>query len=250
MLLTGPSQLVPPSGSKRRRLTTEGQGKHEITMLLEILGLGRTAGQLKLLDNVSFSVREGQRLSVLGPSGSGKTLLLRSLALLAPIDAGEIRWRGQRVHGAVIPHYRSRMVYLHQRPALMEGSVEHNLRLPFSLRVHRDKRFERARTLALLDALGRTEGFLSKQQGDLSGGEAQLTALLRAMQLDPDLLLLDEPTAALDPAATEMVERLVSSWCGQQAGRGTIWVTHDQEQARRVSTSVLHIRDGRLHGEV
>lgn len=218
--------------------------------MLESARLGRKAGRDWLLKDVSFSVQEGQRLAVVGPSGSGKTLLLRSLALLAPVDAGDIRWWGKPVRGNIIPGYRSRIVYLHQQPALMEGTVEENLRLPFSLHVHRDKVFEPDRIVALLSSLGRNATFLSKQQRDLSGGEAQLTALLRAMQLDPDVLLLDEPTAALDPAATDMVEMLVSNWCDQKNRRGTIWVTHDHQQAQRVSTRVLHIKAGRLHGAV
>lgn len=218
--------------------------------MLEAIGVGRKAGDAWLLDDVSLSVCLGQRYALVGPSGSGKTLLLRSLAMLDPIDAGEIRWRGDVVVGKQVPTFRSRVVYLHQRPALLEGTVEENLRQPFSLRVHRDKQFDRARIVSLLDSMGRTNAFLSKQQRDLSGGEAQLTALLRAMQLDPDILLLDEPTAALDDDATELVESLVTNWLDRQStDRATVWVTHDHEQARRVSATLLHIRDGRLIGE-
>ncbi len=220
------------------------------SVLLQACGVTRRAGEVLLLDDVSVELRGGDRIAVVGPSGSGKTLLLRCLAMLDPFEAGEIRWQGKTVQAGEIPRFRSQVIYLHQRPALVEGTVEDNLRQPFSLRVHHDKPFSRARIVNLLESLGRNESFLSKQQRDLSGGEAQLTALLRAMQLDPNILLMDEPTAAIDAAATEMVETLVANWIQEQPSqRANVWVTHDQRQARRVATSEMHIREGRLSGD-
>ena len=218
--------------------------------MLEAVKIGRKAGERSLLDNISLSLDSGQRLALVGPSGSGKTLLLRCLAMLDPMDSGEIRRLGKTVRSHEVPWFRSRIMYVPQRPSLYEGTVEQNLQQPFSLRVHRDKQFDRARIVALLKSLGRPDTFLSNQQCDLSGGEAQITALLRAVALDPDVLLLDEPTAALDAEATEAAEMLVGQWFNQQTnGRATVWVTHNHEQARRVSTSMLSIRDGRLDGE-
>ncbi|QDU92527.1 ABC transporter ATP-binding protein [Lignipirellula cremea] len=215
--------------------------------LLQALGLRRTGRGRVLLEDVSLSVRGGDRIALLGPSGSGKTLLLRALGMLDPLAAGEIHWRGQPVRGNEVPRFRSQVIYLHQRPALVEGAVEENLRQPYSLRAHADKRFQRDRIVAWLESLGRDASFLAKQQRDLSGGESQLAALLRAIQLDPILLLLDEPTATLDGLAAGQVETLVEAWLNDQpTTRATVWVTHDHEQARRVSTSVLHIREGKL----
>lgn len=217
--------------------------------MLEANGIVRKTGESWLLNDIRLTVRASQRIALVGSSGSGKTLLLRALALLDPIDAGEIRWHGNVVLGNKVPLFRSQVVYLHQRPTLMEGTVQENLQQPFSFRVHRDKRFNRARIISLLNSLGRTETFLTKRQRELSGGEAQLAALLKAMQLDPDMLLLDEPTAALDSETTEMVESLVCCWFKEQPdARATIWVTHDAEQARRVSSAVFQVHDGRLDG--
>jgi putative ABC transport system ATP-binding protein len=223
-------------------LATVGEAK-----ILTAEGIGRKADDRWLLHDVSFALRAGDRLALVGPSGSGKTLLLRSLAMLDPLDTGKVCWRGQEVHGCDIPQFRSRVIYLHQRPALREGSVEENLRQPFSLATHRERQFDRRWHVERLATLGRTEAFLSQQQSDLSGGEAQLAALLRVMQLDPDVLLLDEPTAALDTDATAAVEQLLADWTNEQPlQRTTICVTHDPSQARRVANSMLHIRDGRL----
>nr|VFK52263.1 MAG: putative ABC transport system ATP-binding protein [Candidatus Kentron sp. TUN]VFK52467.1 MAG: putative ABC transport system ATP-binding protein [Candidatus Kentron sp. TUN]VFK57981.1 MAG: putative ABC transport system ATP-binding protein [Candidatus Kentron sp. TUN] len=216
--------------------------------MLEAIGIRREAGNRRLLDDISFSIHAGQRLALIGPSGSGKTLLLRALAMLDLLDAGEVRWHGKIVSGNEIPRFRSRVMFLPQQPMLPEGTVEEILRQPFSLKVHHEKRFDRTRIVALLASLGQSDGFLSKQQTDLSGGQTQLTALLRAIQLDPDILLLDEPTAALDSETVGMVESLVAAWFQRQPNqsRTIVWVTHDHEQIPRVSTSILHVRDGRL----
>ena len=217
---------------------------------LEAADLGREANGRWLFSDISLTLSAGEQLALVGPSGSGKTLLLRSLALLDPLDAGEVRWRGQRVVGAEIPRFRSQVMYLHQQPALPEGTVERILSQPFTLKIHSDKQFDQPRIIELLELLGRKSDFLSKQQTSLSGGEAQLTSLLRAIQLDPIVLLLDEPTSALDDEATELVERLVSLWLEQRSDeRACIWVTHDGRQADRVADSLRYIRDGRLYGE-
>ena len=215
-------------------------------MTLNAVGIGRRAGQRWLFRDVSLSVHGGQRLALAGATGSGKTSLLRALALLDPIDAGEVRWGSDPIRGGQAPDFRSRVVYFHQRPALLEATVEENLKRPFLLRAHRGKQFDRRRVVDWLAELDRSEEFLAKHQRALSGGEAQLTALLRGMQLDPKILLLDEPTAALDAGVSEMVERLVAHWVEQQKSRAVVWVTHDAEQARRIATDVLQISDGRL----
>lgn len=239
-----------PDFGRQRRPPANNVGNVDSTTVLEAVGIGRKVGDRWLLEDVSLTIRPGERIGVIGPSGSGKTLLLRALALLDSTDAGEIRWLGEVVHGAGVPHFRSQVMYLHQRPVLLEGTVEDNLRAPFHLRVHRDITFDRERVVALLETLSRDGSFLAKQQRDLSGGESQIAALLRAMQLDPAVLLLDEPTAALDADATAQVEALVSGWLGgRPERRAVVWVTHDLQQARRVATRVLRMDKGRLTGE-
>ncbi len=215
--------------------------------LLQALGLRRRVGERELLGDVALELQLGQRLALVGATGSGKTLLLRALALLDPVDAGEVRYRGEAVRGDAVPVFRSRVSYLHQRPALVEGTVEHNLRQPFELEVHHKKQFDRPRVVELLAGLQREASFLEKQQRELSGGESQMVALLRAMQLDPEVLLLDEPTAALDASSVAAVERLVATWFAERPEtRATVWVTHDPAQAGRVGTAVREMRAGRL----
>ncbi|MCA9248267.1 MAG: ATP-binding cassette domain-containing protein [Planctomycetales bacterium] len=218
--------------------------------LLAAHGLSRVADGRTLLDGVSLELYAGERVAILGPTGSGKSVLLRALVLLDPLSTGEVFWHGQRVTAAEIPRFRSRIVYLQQRPALSEGLVEGILREPFALAAHRDRSFDRAGIVARLTTLGRDASFLAKLGRDLSGGEAQIVALLRAMQLAPEVLLLDEPTAALDADSTAQVETLVDGWLAEAATqRACVWVTHDRVQADRVAQRIVQLRGGSIVGE-
>ena len=216
--------------------------------MLQAEHIRRGAGDVRLLNDVSLTVSAGERLAIVGPTGSGKTLLVRALALLDPVDAGEIHWRGANIPGSAVPEFRSRVIYLHQRPALIEGTVEDNLRLPFTLHVHRDRACSRDSLLAMLSDVGRDAAFFDTSARDLSGGEAQIVALLRAIQLEPSVLLLDEPTASLDEATTRQIEQLVLNWCkASNAERAVVWVSHDREQTSRIATRVARMSDGVLH---
>ncbi len=219
--------------------------------ILETIELGRRApgpGRW-LLRDLSLRIDAGERVIVVGPTGSGKTLLLRSLALLDPLDAGQLRWQGAPVPRQRLPEFRSRVLYLHQRPALIEGTVLENLKYPFSFAVHRRRQFDAMQAERWLRSLGRDTEFLTKSNRDLSGGEAQITALLRAMQLDPEVLLLDEPTAALDPDAVHAVEQCVMQWCQESPrARTIVWVSHNPEQAARMADRVVRMEAGQFVG--
>lgn len=216
--------------------------------LLETRYIGRRAPgtQHWLLRGISLVVQPGERLSIVGASGAGKTLLLRSLALLDPLDEGQVFWQGEPVTARMVPDFRRQVVYLHQRPPLVEGSVEENLRLPYTFAIHSGKQFDRARVQSQLESVGRGD-LMQRNWRDLSGGEAQIVALLRALQLEPTILLLDEPTASLDSSTAQLIERMVLDWQQQpERGRAAVWVTHDQAQSARIATRVVHMQSGGL----
>src|SRR5437773_673500 len=132
--------------------------------LLAAKGLGRRwpGSDRWLLRDVTLDIHAGDCLAIMGPTGAGKTLLLRALSLLDPVDAGHVYWQGRAVAAGEVPRYRRQAVYFHQRPTLVEGTVEQNFRLPYSLHVGRQHQFDRAKALKLLKVLGRGAEFLSQ----------------------------------------------------------------------------------------
>ena len=216
---------------------------------IDVIKIGRRDPKTDgwLLRDVSFAVNPGDRLGILGPSGAGKTVLLRALAMLDPLDTGTIHWNGRPIRGDAVPAYRKQVIYLHQRPALFEGSVEDNLRYPFTLKVHQGERFDRGRAIDFLASLGRDIGFLDKSSRDLSGGEAQIVAFVRAIEFDPLVLLFDEPTAALDRPTALRLEAAIDGWQAKRPDeRALVWVGHDREQTLRMTTRKITLDAGRL----
>jgi putative ABC transport system ATP-binding protein len=207
--------------------------------LLLVEGLGRKVEHRWLWRNVELKLYSGDRLAAIGPSGSGKSLLLRTLAGLDPIQEGQITFQQKSLQKWFMPHYRARVIYLHQRPSLLEGTVESNLQYVYQLSVHRKRNYNRQKILNYLELLGRSDNFLERPSTTLSGGEAQIVAFLRAVQLSPLILLLDEPTASLDAETAHRLEKLVERWQSEDLNRAYLWTSHDREQLKRVTDSQL-----------
>lgn len=204
--------------------------------------------QTLLLQPTDFTLNRADRVSITGSSGSGKSVFLRVLALLDAPTSGQILWNNQPIANTQIPHYRSHISYLSQRPALIDGTVQDNLRFPFSLKTLRKRSFDLAAVTTLLGHAGKSPDFLAKNAGDLSGGESQVVSLIRTLQLNPEVLLLDEPTAALDPTSSRDVEALINAWFAGDNARAYVWVSHDLDQARRMSDIHLQMSAGVLSG--
>lgn len=211
----------------------------EDEILLRISGVGCELRGRPLWRGLSADLPAKSCLGVAGASGSGKTMLLRTLAGLEPLQSGSLAFRGRSIADWPMPEYRSRVTYVAQRPALREGDVEAVLTAPFGLRVHSGKRLPAEKLRIFLEDLHRDERFLRKSTERLSGGECQLVVLFRALLLEPDILLLDEPTASLDAGAAKAIEQLVAQWLGEKSGRACVWISHDGAQLCRVSNSVL-----------
>lgn len=210
--------------------------------MIRVSGAGRRIDGGWIWRGVSFGLRSGDRVALVGPSGSGKTLLLRSVAGLDPLDEGRVELDGRAQEEWEPPRYRARVLYLPQDAELDEGTVEESVRLPFGFRAHRGRRYDRDRALRLLDVLGRGRGFLSKEAGDLSGGERQAAALLRALLLDPDVLLLDEPAASMDEGLARGAEALVEAWMEEDPDRRAfLWTSHQAQRLDRVTDRRLEL---------
>ena len=197
-------------------------------------------GPLALLDRVSIQIAPGGPTVLIGPNGAGKTTLLRvAMGLIAP-SRGRVTWAGREQ----APPDRRAIVF--QRPAMLRRSAAGNIR--YALAAAGAPRALRNERIAELLALVGLAGLERRPARRLSGGEQQRLALARALARDPDLLLLDEPTASLDPAATKAIEDIVRSVAAR--GVKVVMSTHDLGQARRLGGDVALLHRGRLieHG--
>lgn len=202
---------------------------------LAVRGLTLRAGGRTLIDNLDLDLGAHGITMVLGPNGAGKSLLLRLLHGLIEPTSGEISWNGEGLSRAL----QERQALVFQKPVLLRRSVEDNLDFALQLRGRPDPhlRDEYLRRVSLLD--------LAKQPARLlSGGEQQRLSLARALATAPQVLLLDEPTASLDPASVQMIEAIVQEVSRQ--GVRVIFVTHDIGQARRLADDVVFMHRGRV----
>ncbi len=199
--------------------------------LFEVNDFAVAAGGVPVLRGFSASVDAGRLVGLTGPSGCGKTTLLRALAGLIDPEAGEVLLEGQAPADWGWPAYRRRAILVEQRPVFLEGTVRESLQRPFAYGVSREA-FSEDRACSLLERLHVESVRLDQEARSLSEGQRQRVSLVRALLLEPAILLLDEPTASLDHAAAEAVEALVSE---EADGRGlaALIVTHDRGQASR-----------------
>lgn len=188
-------------------------------------------GMNRLLDGLSLTLRNGGVTVLMGPNGAGKTLTLRILARLLKPTSGNLKECG----------ISSRDIALvFQKPVLLRRSVEANL--IHALKLLGTPKHQRSEQLATLLKLGGLQDLAKRSARQLSGGEQQRLAMVRALAAKPKLLLLDEPSASLDPQATAAIEKLI----GQAAQDGTkvVLVTHDIGQAKRLATDVVFMSHG------
>ena len=206
--------------------------------LMSVRRLAYEAGGARLLDAVDLDLREGARTVLLGPNGAGKSLVLRVLHGLVPPSEGRVTWRGVGFDARA--RWAQAMVF--QRPVLLRRSVAANL--AFALKVRGIVGAERRRRIA--EGLERAglAALADRPARVLSGGEQQRLALARALACDPEMLLLDEPTASLDPAATHAVEAIVND--AHARGVTVVMVTHDAGQARRMGDDAVFLDQGRV----
>ncbi|WP_394691760.1 ABC transporter ATP-binding protein [Hoeflea sp.] len=199
-------------------------------------------GDVHAVDNASFDLPKGKFLTILGPSGSGKTTLLRMIAGFDMPTRGEIFINGQPV-SAVPPHKRAIGMVFQKLALFPHMTAAENIAFPLKMRRH-DARTIPDKVAHYLE-LVRLGGYGDRRINELSGGQQQRVAIARALVFEPDLLLLDEPLAALDRKLREEMQ-LEFRRIQKELGVTTINVTHDQREALVVSDEIVIMNDGEI----
>lgn len=211
--------------------------------LIEVNDLQIKRNERVVLDIEHLSIPRGETLTVVGPNGAGKSTLLLALAQLLKPVRGDIQFDGKSVTQWNDLEYRRKISFVFQAPLLMDMTVEQNVMLGLRFRgVSKEESRQRAGNW--IHAMG-IEALSKRRAGQLSGGEAQRVSLARAFVLEPELLLLDEPFAALDPPTrTKLLEDL--SKILSEHHRTAVFVTHNLNEAARVSHRIAVVVGGML----
>lgn len=194
-----------------------------------------------ILKNISLSINEGDFVSIVGPSGSGKSTFLKLCSSLISPDEGDILFKNKSFKEYDAVNLRKKVSYCFQIPYLFDHTVEDNLKFPYALR---NKPFDINRVKELFNIFNMDISFIKKEVNNLSGGEKQRIALIRNLLFEPDILLLDEVTSALDKDNTLIVENVIQLM--NKRGITILWVTHNEAQSRKYANKLMTVESGLL----
>jgi phospholipid/cholesterol/gamma-HCH transport system ATP-binding protein len=217
------------------------------TAAIAVEDVHKSFGAQKVLNGVSLAVSRGQTLAVLGRSGTGKSVLLRLIIGLEKPDSGSIRIHGQDIAGMELDQLgeiRMKMGFLFQHAALYDSlSVEQNVAFPLQHHKPEMSQSEKDdRVRKLLTEVG-MEDAREKMPSDISGGMQKRVGLARALALEPDILLLDEPTAGLDPISSAEIDDLVLKLQAEHH-MASVVVTHDLHSAKTIANRLALLDEG------
>ncbi|MGA2309320.1 MAG: ABC transporter ATP-binding protein [Candidatus Bathyarchaeia archaeon] len=214
-----------------------------MTVLAELKSLTQCFGNRVVLDNVTLQIQQGEILALLGPNGSGKTTLLKVLAFLLKPKSGEIRFQGEIVTDKNSERMRLQSGLVFQRTVLFSTSVFNNV--AYGLKMRKTPKSVINEEVRKALKLVKLEGFEKRSAKKLSGGEQQRVALARALVLKNRLLLLDEPTANLDPKNASIIEEIILT-VSRELKTTIVMATHNMFEAKTIPHRVALINNGRI----
>lgn len=212
--------------------------------ILECKNLTFQGDNKKIIDDISLKVDKGDFISIVGPSGSGKSTFLKLVADLISPSSGELFCKGKNYLDYEPTDLRKNIMMVFQTPYLFGDTVLENLRFPYEIR---NKKIDKKRISELFSEFSMSEDFIHKDVNNLSGGEKQRIALIRSLIFEPEILLLDEVTSALDVKNTELVEKIIEK--RNKNGKTVMWITHDLEQSEKYANKIIEIKKGKLTKE-
>jgi len=210
---------------------------------LELENISKTYGNITALQQVNLKILEGEVFSLLGPNGSGKTTLLRIMAGIEKPTSGEMRFNSVKVDGGNINDVRLKTTMAFQKTALFNTSVYKNIAYGLRLR-ERSKKETDKKVREVLKTV-ELEGYEKRPAKKLSGGEQQRVALARALALDTEVLLLDEPTANIDPKNVSIIEDTLS-WVNKEKKTTMVIATHNVFQAETLAKRAALLLEGKI----
>lgn len=210
--------------------------------LLELQNLYYSAQDTDILAGIDLTIFSGEFLTIIGPSGSGKSTLLRMLNHLSSPTKGEILYKEKNINTYAPESIRTEISYIFQKPYLFGNTVMDNLTYPFILHKQAPNHDQ---IHSLLKELNMDVSILRKNIHSLSGGEQQRISLIRSLLLAPEILLLDEITASLDPINRTLVEEFIK-YLYQKNNLTILMVTHDMQQARKMGKRTIYIKQGKI----
>jgi phospholipid/cholesterol/gamma-HCH transport system ATP-binding protein len=215
---------------------------------LVLRDVDKSFGAQHVLDGISLTVARGETLAVLGRSGTGKSVLLKLIIGLESMDSGSICIQGQEIAGIALKEMnrlRIKMGFLFQQAALYDSlTVEQNVAFPLERHTKMSASERSTRVKELLNSVG-MEQDVKKLPGDISGGMQKRVGLARALALQPEILLLDEPTAGLDPITSREIDDLILKLQKEHALTSVV-VTHDLHSAKTIADRVALLDKGRV----
>jgi phospholipid/cholesterol/gamma-HCH transport system ATP-binding protein len=233
----------------QKRATNREENEDSGAAVIAVENLHKSFGSQKVLSGISLTVKHGETLAVLGRSGTGKSVLLRLIIGLEKPDSGSVCIHGQDISGMTLDQMgeiRKKMGFLFQHGALYDSlTLVQNVAFPLEHHakgMSKSEQNDRARNL--LAEVG-MEGDLEKRPSDISGGMRKRVGLARALALEPDILLLDEPTAGLDPISSAEIDDLILK-LQEQHHMSSVVVTHDLHSAKTIADRLALLNEGNV----